>query len=107
MSKLWKIFIIIGITILFAIIFIVSCEKKSTPKTIDLYKQLEQRIDSLNDSIAILTLQKDSILNSIHKSETKVITINNWYEKKLIDIDSQSVASDVEFFTDYLSKTSK
>ena len=71
------------------------------------YQQLVHKVDSLKDEINILTLQRDSIYNTIDNSTEKVQTINHWYEKKFTDISNQPIAADVQFFTEYISKAGK
>lgn len=55
------------------------------------------------DSVKIIN---DSIHEIIKESEVRIVEINKEYEKKLIDIDTQSVYSDALFFSNYLSKDS-
>lgn len=71
------------------------------------YKELIEHIDSLNNELNILKSERDSLYNRIDSSKVKVTTINNWYEKELINITNQPIASDVVFFSEYLSKNSK
>lgn len=71
------------------------------------YQQLVHKVDSLKDEINILTLQRDSIVSTIHTSDYKVRTINHWYEKKFIDISNQPVAADIRFFSEYISQANK
>ena len=37
----------------------------------------------------------------------KIDTINNWYEKELIDITNQSIAADASFFAEYVSQAGR
>lgn len=71
------------------------------------YEELVNRIDSLNSEISWLELERDSLYNVIDSSKVKVDVIEHWYEKELTDITNQSIASDVVFFTEYLSKAGK
>ena len=71
------------------------------------YQNLTNKIDSLNVELNLLKLQRDSLLNVIDSSKAKVEVIENWYEKELVDITNQPIASDVVFFTEYLSQADK
>lgn len=46
----------------------------------------------------------DSLRGEIKDVDSVIVKVNNWYEKELVDITNQLIASDVVFFTDYLSK---
>ena len=71
------------------------------------YEELNNHIDSLNNKINLLKLEKDSLSEIIDSSKVKVNIIEHWYEKELINITNQSIADDVVFFTEYLSKIGK
>lgn len=71
------------------------------------YEELNNYIDSLNNKINLLKLEKDSLSEIIDSSKVKVNIIEHWYEKELINITNQSIADDVVFFTEYLSKIGK
>lgn len=71
------------------------------------YQNLTNKIDSLNVELNLLKLQRDSLLNVIDSSKVKVEVIENWYEKELVDITNQSIAADVEFFSNYISEVNK
>lgn len=71
------------------------------------YGELVEHIDSLNNELSLLLLERDSLYKTIQQSEKKVDTIEHWYEKELIDITNQSITDDVVFFTEYLSETGK
>lgn len=71
------------------------------------YQNLTNKIDSLNVELNLLKLQRDSLLNVIDSSKAKVEVIENWYEKELVDITNQSIAADVEFFSNYISEVNK
>lgn len=71
------------------------------------YQNLTNKIDSLNVEIYLLKLQRDSLFNIIDSSKVKVEIITNWYEKELVDITNQSIASDVVFFSNYISEVNK
>ena len=105
MKKIWYILIAIAVTAI--IVIVTSCSKRKQVIPQPNYVKLERTIDSLNNEVNILKLQRDSITYSIKSSEVKIITNNHYYEKKLVDISNQPVASDVQFFTNYLSETSK
>ena len=67
----------------------------------------EQAIDSLNKEVRKLEVTNDSLICAITNSKNKVDTINNWYEKELIDITNQSIAADASFFAEYVSQANK
>lgn len=71
------------------------------------YQELIHDLDSLNSKLDSLLLERDSLTQVIDSSKANVEYINKWYEKTLIDITNQSIASDVVFFTEYISKTDK
>lgn len=87
-------------------IFINKLFDKNTTPTSD-YQNLTNKIDSLNNEIYLLKLERDSLFNIIDTSKVKVEIINNWYEKELVDITNQSIASDVMFFSNYISEADK
>lgn len=80
---------------------------RTTPTDIPDYKELTNKIDSLNSELSLLKLERDSLLTVIDSSKVKVEVIEHWYEKELTDITNQSIASDVVFFTEYLSQADK
>lgn len=90
-------FIVIGLVILLV-------GQKITEPTND-YQELIHSLDSLNSKLDSLQIEKDSLVQVIDSSKASVEYINKWYEKTLIDITNQSIASDVVFFTEYISKT--
>lgn len=69
-----------------------------------LHQTNTQTVKSRVDTIKIKEIEilNDSIITIIDSSNTKIQYINNWYEKELVNITNQSIASDVEFFTNYL-----
>lgn len=67
----------------------------------------EQAIDLLNKEVRKLEVTNDSLMCVITNSKNKVDTINNWYEKELIDITNQSIAADASFFAEYVSQANK
>lgn len=67
----------------------------------------EQAIDSLNKEVRKLEITNDSLISVITNSKGKIDTINNWYEKELIDITNQSIASDASFFAEYVSQVGR
>lgn len=58
---------------------------------------LEHVIDSLKSKRDTLFIIKDSI-------KKEIIQIEKEYETKYINVDSQSIDSDIKFFSEYLSK---
>lgn len=90
--------IVLGIGYLFK-----DNSKPELPDTI----KYEQVIDSLNKEIQVQRTVIDSLEASIHNSKARVDTIEKWYEKELASITNQSIASDVVFFTEYLSQVGK
>lgn len=69
--------------------------------------QYEQVIDSLNKEVNKLVVTNDSLQLVVDTAKAKVEVINHWYEKTLIDVTNQSIADDVRFFADYVSKVDK
>ena len=67
----------------------------------------EQAIDSLNKEVRKLEITNDSLISVITNSKGKIDTINNWYEKELIDITNQSIAADASFFAEYVSQAGR
>lgn len=71
------------------------------------YQELIHDLDSISSKLDSLLLERDSLIQVIDSSKANVEYIDKWYEKALIDITNQSIASDVVFFTEYLSETDK
>lgn len=95
----------IWIVIMFTIGYVIcSVTKKPTTLPDTRYEQLLRTIDSLNIKLDSLSLEKDSLVQVIDSSKANVQYLDKWYEKELINITNQSIASDVVFFTEYLSK---
>lgn len=69
-------------------------------------EQLELINDSLLHESDKLKIQIDSLISVKNKVDSVIIKIEKTYEKELIDISNQSCASDVLFFSDYISKNS-
>lgn len=67
----------------------------------------EQAIDSLNKEVRKLEITNDSLISVITNSKGKIDTLNNWYEKELIDITNQSIAADASFFAEYVSQAGR
>lgn len=99
----WIKYVLVGV-ILVAILWFFL---RTTPTDIPDYKELTNKIDSLNSELSLLKLERDSLLTVIDSSKVKVEVIEHWYEKELTDITNQSIASDVVFFTEYLSQADK
>lgn len=59
-------------------------------------------VKSDKEEIQKIEYINDSIITVIDSSNVRIEYINNWYEKELVNITNQSVAADVEFFTNYL-----
>lgn len=97
---------IIGATIAI-IIIVVGLLLKEDPVVMPDTDKYEMTIDSLNKEIRDLANTNDSLISVITNSKGKIDTINNWYEKELIDITNQPIANDVVFFTEYLSEVGK
>ena len=82
--------------------------KREVPKQpSDNYQELIHDLDSLSSKLDSVLLERDSLIQVIDTSKANVEYIDKWYEKALIDITNQSVASDVQFFTNYISQTDK
>lgn len=99
----WFKYVLVGV-ILVAILWFFL---RTTPTDVPDYKELTNKIDSLNSELSLLKLERDSLLTVIDSSKVKVEVIEHWYEKELTDITNQSIASDVVFFTEYLSQADK
>lgn len=99
----WFKYVLVGV-ILVVILWVFL---RTTPTDIPDYKELTNKIDSLNSELSLLKLERDSLLTVIDSSKVKVEVIEHWYEKELTDITNQSIASDVVFFTEYLSQADK
>lgn len=64
-------------------------------------------IDSLNNELEVIKQERDALYELVDSSQAKVEVIENWYEKELVNITNQPIASDVVFFTEYLSEAGK
>ena len=62
--------------------------------------------DSLYNKSEELRFSIDSLKNKSSKVDSVIIEVEKKYEKDLVNITNQSCASDVLFFTKYLSKNS-
>lgn len=62
--------------------------------------------DSLNKETLELQNIIDSLKNKTNKVDSIIVEVEKKYEKDLVNITNQSCASDVEFFTKYLSENS-
>lgn len=99
----WFKYVLVGVILVVILWF----SLRTTPTDIPDYKELTNKIDSLNSELSLLKLERDSLLTVIDSSKVKVEVIEHWYEKELTDITNQSIASDVVFFTEYLSQADK
>ena len=63
---------------------------------------VKSEIDTVFVRINEIKKENDSILIAVDSSRTVIKYIDKWYEKEFVTITNQSVASDVEFFTNYL-----
>lgn len=99
----WFKYVLVGVILVVILWFFL----RTTPTDIPDYKELTNKIDSLNSELSLLKLERDSLLTVIDSSKVKVEVIEYWYEKELTDITNQSIASDVVFFTEYLSQADK
>lgn len=84
-----------------AVYFTSNSEKQ---EAVNKYKQTELVVDSLNKELVKLSSERDTIKDKIIVTKTKLKTIKVGYEKELISITNQSIADDVHFFTEYISK---
>ena len=66
-----------------------------------------ERVDSLQSILDTLKTKNVYLENKIDSSKSTIKITKNYYEKKESIILSQSVDSDIVFFSDYLSKNSK
>lgn len=99
----WFKYVLVGVILVVILWF----SLRTTPTDIPDYKELTNKINSLNSELSLLKLERDSLLTVIDSSKVKVEVIEHWYEKELTDITNQSIASDVVFFTEYLSQADK
>ena len=81
-----------------------ACKDRNT---VVINTKYEQAIDSLNKEVRKLEITNDSLISVITNSKGKIDTINNWYEKELIDITNQSIAADASFFAEYVSQAGR
>lgn len=102
----WKEAFLVGATI-GAVIIGVTWFTKEPASIIPDDTQYEQVIDSLNKEVNKLVVTNDSLQLVIDTAKAKVEVINHWYEKTFVDITNQSIADDVRFFADYVSKVDK
>lgn len=68
-------------------------------------KEFIKELDSLSSRIETISKERDSLEHIISNTESKIDTINYWYEKELVNITNQPIRDDVKFFSDYLSQT--
>lgn len=99
----WFKYVLVGVILVAILWFFLRTTSTDVPD----YKELTNKIDSLNSELSLLKLERDSLLTVIDSSKVKVEVIEHWYEKELTDITNQSIASDVVFFTEYLSQADK
>lgn len=94
------------VVLLIAILSITSY--RSNPPDLEEYnqkiEQLKEKNLELDTVIRELEIQLDSLSVQVAGVDSSIILVENWYEKKLIDIIDQPIAADVEFFTNYLSE---
>ena len=71
---------------------------------------LKDSLTSVNDSLILvskeLATSVDSLKNEVGKVDSVIVKTEKAYEKDFIDITNQSIAADVRFFSEYLSKDS-
>lgn len=91
-----------NVIIIILIIVIVFLFFKPTPKNSN--DQLFRTIDSLELVINNLKAQKTQIQTKTDSVIVEIVKIKKDYETKYIDIAGQSIDSDIEFFTEYISK---
>lgn len=101
----WIKYVLVGVILVVILWFFLRTIP--TDDSVPDYKELTNKIDSLNSELNLLKLERDSLLTIIDSSKVKVEVIEHWYEKELTDITNQSIASDVVFFTEYLSQADK
>lgn len=102
----WKEAFLVGATI-GAVVIGVAWFTKEPASVVPDNTQYEQVIDSLNKEVNKLVVTNDSLQLVVDAAKAKVEVINHWYEKTLIDVTNQSIADDVRFFADYVSKVDK
>lgn len=102
-----KVLWILTVLLIVGLVIYIWLEPRREVKPIPNYQELVNSIDSLNHELSLLKLERDSLHNAVDSSKVKVEVIEHWYEKDLITITNQSIASDVVFFTEYLSEVGK
>lgn len=88
--------------VLFAYKFGTNKPCKLFPPPVD--TTLLLKLDSLNRVTDSIRLISDSLQQQIDSSKNKIVIIEKEYEKEYIDITNASIADDIRFFSDYLSK---
>jgi len=88
------------------IIEILNYSKVQRPETSKEIDSLQVKIEQLSNLNTSLNDSIDSLKALKNKVDLSIIRINERYEKDFDSIISQSVASDVQYFTEYLSENS-
>lgn len=72
-------------------------------KQVESNKELEKSLNALDMKLDSISNRRDTIIQLIDSSKTHLKVIEHWYEKKYINVTTQSVDSDCVFFREYLS----
>ncbi len=102
MQKINLHLIIILVLIIYSIIITVLFVRQKPTEVLN--PDYTNKIDSLENVIISYTAKNDSLLYVIANTTDSITYINNWYEKDITFIKSATVDSNINFFTDYLSK---
>lgn len=96
-----KIFIFSFLVVLVVTMFAIWSHNKKVVTPI------QPKIDSLEVVKDSLQIQRDTIYQTIIKSNDRIKIIDHWYEKEVDIINNQPVDDDMLFFSDYLSKSAQ
>lgn len=94
--------IVIVVLIIYSIIITVLFVHRKPAEVLN--PDYTNTIDSLENVIMSYTAKNDSLLYVIANTTDSITYINNWYEKDIAFIESADVNTNINFFTDYLSK---
>lgn len=107
MSKKWVSYLLVALVCIVATIVLMDyfyVPKDKGLRTEEEYRELVLDIDSLSSHIDNITKERDSLSLVIDTAKSKVVIIEEKYEKDYIDITNQSIRDDIEFFSNYLSQ---
>lgn len=94
--------IIILVLIIYSIIITVLFVHREPTEVLN--PDYTNKIDSLENVIISYNAKNDSLINVIANTTDSITYIYNWYEKDINFIESADINTNIDFFTDYLSK---